>query len=142
MMSYYNYIYRPLKADSEEAKDRKLECLHFHESDDGFENLRKTLGEEYVHECTDHLLKGVKCIILMEVAEGSVMIRPRDLDMNLTHCGRQVFIGDADCCVLVSDTHNRIDWSEVEDIEAMEKALKAYQDHQENYQEPLLVYPE
>ena len=136
-MSYYNYIFKPLKTPFVEGEAYNSDdYLEFYESDKGFDNLRKFLGDEYVHH-----YQGVKYIHLKEVNGGSDYIRPRDLDMNLTNCDRQVYINDPDCCVLVSDMHNRIDWSKVKDIDSMEKALKCYQDLQVMHQEPLLVYP-
>lgn len=134
-MSYYNYAFtakKDLPNNFENLVDDyyQTDYLIFKKSDDGFDNLLKYLGEDY-------LLK--EEYIVMEMLKYSYdVIRPSDLNMRIL--GRESFIGDADCCVPLSMVEDSVDFIET-DMNILDEFLKICDTLQTSEDTPVFLYP-
>lgn len=131
-MSYYNYMYHPLKNAS--MMDLEEDDTMFNEKNTGFETLVKFIGEDFVS-----IINEKRTIVLKSVRGGSDYLRPRDLDWNWHE---ECFYGQANCFILVSDLFERVDWSKVNDIDEMEKTISLYQSKIKKFGNKLIILPE
>ena len=128
-MSYYNEMYCPEKDVPFDEED-----MVFLENENGFENMVKLIGEEFVSIIDDK-----KAVIFKRVHGGTDGIRPYELDWQWHD--NETFYSHADCFIFVHDMHNRIDWSKIEDIESKEKSLSLYQGKVKKYGNKLVIFP-
>ncbi|HDV5594430.1 TPA: hypothetical protein RI785_003171 [Vibrio cholerae] len=135
-MSYYNQMYFPTRDSKSKLRNGKLDFMVFTEADKGFDFLVNEIGIDFVQINQD---TNKREMIFVQVDGGSDFIRPSNLDWDWSN--QDVKYGDADCFIYAHDLHNRINWINVEDIEATEKAIFLYQRKVQKHGEKLIILP-
>lgn len=116
-------------------KYEETEGQLFNSDDDGWDFLVEQMGEEFV--LFDE--KNKPFMLFESVRGGTDGLRPRDLDWQWHD--RRTYYSDADCFIFVHDLYNRVDWSEVKDIEAMERMISLYQNKMKKHGSKLIILP-
>lgn len=130
VMSYYNYIYEPVKLSR--LPDYNSEEVLFWWYERGFDELVNVIGDMWVN-----YHQGMRYIYLMESYSVSDYIRPYDLSFRLSK--RPTYIGEPDCAILVSDLYERIKSGNNKDKHFI-KAVETYKDNT-GTNIPKLIYP-
>jgi len=135
-MSYYNYLFLPITDETESSNNDSN--LTFFENEEGFENLVRLIGSEFVQFCDE---KNSRKIVFKQLEGGTDALRPHDLIWNMNR-DRKVLYSDPDCVILLSELDFHVNWSNLEkDIESTENSVSIYKEVLKEHGDKVVIYP-